>query len=740
MIAEKNTEQAIRLALVMIIIGVGFGYVVHNLWQIQVVRYPELSEKARSKYTTSVVKYGRRGSILDANGTILAGDAPYFSLQADPCNFPLAVEKCPHLDPFKDERLCPICPRSERTILRAANFLAQNLGLNRDEMVRLLSETTREGVNDFGEKVLLPKRYVMVTKKIEFEDGRRLAEKMKETVKRNQANLSNKKDRDREDFSRVFTFNTHYARMYPRENMLANILGFVNVDTSVAAGVSGIERSINPTLRPHDGRHTYEKMRRGATIGYDNSVNEYDAPIQGCDVYLTIQEPIQSIVEEELDRVVEKYKPKLAYCVVVDPRSGDIMAMAQRPSFNPNDRNTFFGENTRNLMAENVFEPGSIMKPIPISYAMDRGVISPRSTIFCENGKWFYGGFPLRDTSKHGVMSIAQIIQLSSNIGTAKIALELGSESLYQCFQTFGFGSKTNLPVRPESRGILPRLSRWSKVSPTRLAIGQGIAVTPFQIVRAYSALANKGLLPQLRLISHTVKYDEFGKGTRIDNPVLPPTQLFKHPETIANSITQMMKLVCTPKGTAKRAAIPGYYSAGKTGTAQKVINGQYSYSKHIASFAGFAPADNPRFVMLVSVDEPQGIYYGGIVAAPVFAAAGERILKYLGVKPDYVLGSDLDPDDKRRADIARKGNHKESTRVSGPATVSIANPFPEKLRDPDDIWTDDITGRTAAPDLSPSATFDDDDLDFMKRSEMDLQRILELPTSDITPPLRLRE
>lgn len=732
--AEKNTEQTIRLVLVVLVLMLGFGYLVFKLWEIQVERNEELTAKAKARYVTSVEKRGLRGTIFDGNQTIFAGDAPYFSLQADPCNFPLEDKKCPHVDQFKDPRSCPTCKRSPRTIMRAANFFSRYLGLDRSDLIKLFSETTRTVVEDQKTKVL-PKRYVMVAKKIDFEDGKTLREKMKAYIQLNQAKVSSREDREKEDFSGVFTFNTHYARMYPRGSMLSNIIGFVNVDRDKAFGISGLERSLDSMISPHNGRHTFETTRRGAAIGIADAINEYNAPVNGTDIHLTVSEPIQTIIEEELDLLVEKYKPKLAYCIVVDPKTGNIMALAQRPTFDPNDRATYNGKNVQNLMAENIFEPGSTMKPLPVAYALDRGVIGPNSTIFCENGYWSYGGKPLRDTNKYGQISIHKIIQVSSNIGTAKIALELGNEALYRSFKEYGFGEKTNLPLKPESRGILPNLKRWSKLSATRLPIGQGIVVTPFQMVRAYSALANNGLLPSLRLIDYYVDYDQYGRGTKRIPDLPPPKQMFNHPETTCKQIREMMKAVCMDGGTAKRAAIPGYYAAGKTGTAQKVINGQYSYSKHVASFIGFAPADDPRFVMLVSVDEPQGVYYGGVVSAPVFSSAGARILKFLNVKPDYVVGSDQDPNEKRR--IAMQ---KTQGQTPPQETIAIANPFPEKIADPDDVWTSDLTERDPAENLTPVRSFDYGDLEYIRRSELDMKAFTENPNSEaVAPPLRLR-
>lgn len=727
---QRNSNLKWRILAVLFVLVLGFGGLAARIYHIQVNRHEELFEKAKGKYIRSVTKFGQRGRIYDAKGGLFAGDNPYWVLQADPLNFPLENQDCPHVKPFQDKRACKDCPRSKTAIRAAAGFLSYHLGLDRAKLIRDLSQTKRTVIRN-GVEVEEPIRYVLVAKKIGYEDGKKLKERMREHIQESQKRLSDPSARAKIDYSRAFSLQNHFVRNYPHGRMLSNVIGFVNTNYEKTAGISGLERSMDEQLKPINGRLAYERDPKGAAIGIPDGLYELEPPINGADIYLTVDEAIQNIVENELDAVVEKYRPKLAYAVVADPKTGRILAIAQRPTFDPNDRATFVDRNMQNLMSENIFEPGSTMKPLPVAFAIDRNIIDKNETIFCENGFWLYGGKPLRDTNKYGRIDVKKIIQVSSNIGTAKIALMCGNAALDECFRTYGFGSRTDLPMKPESRGIYLPLRRWNKLTPTRIVIGQGIAVTPFQMIRAYSALANNGFLPQLKLIDRYVTYDEHKNATIKYPDYKPAQQIFRNPESTTATIKSMMKAVCEPGGTARRGAIPGYWTAGKTGTAQKVINGRYSNSKHVASFAGFAPVDDPKFVMLVSVDEPQGNSYGGVVAAPVFAAAGEQILRYMNVKPDYEVGGPEDPFENRRR------NHRPNTEdPNAIREISVANPFP--ILDPDEVG---FTQRDPVEnDYSLHGIFSPEELEYLRQTETGIHNTTSDPVSDLAPPIRFRE
>lgn len=719
-----NYSSSTRLILALVLIFVLFGYVIHRLYEIQVTRQDELMEKAQKRYMAYEFNRGKRGDIRDQNGVLFASDKPYFTLIADPCNFPPKNKTCPHLS-HKNAKLCARCPRDRRIMIMAINFLSENLGIPKPELEKKLGQRLRIRKNVDGTAQEVSNRYVQLVKQIDYEEGKALQVKLKNFITQMQKNAKTRQESAKCNFASALRFEINYTRSYPRNEMLSNVVGFVNITGDSALGVAGLEKTSTAILSPKHGKRIYERASRGGAIGGEDAVDENIPSISGADIYLTIQEPIQSIIEDELNHLVEKHQPKFAYIIVADPKTGDILAMAQRPTFNPNDRTSFRGENTRNLMGENIYEPGSTFKPITVSRAIDDQLVTTKSQFFCENGYWYYAGKPLRDTGKYGAISVHKIIQVSSNIGTAKVAMALGDQRVYDNLVLFGFGKKTNLPIRPESRGILPDVKRWSKLSVTRIPIGQGIAVTPFQMVRAYCALANGGLLPSLRLLDRVLITEEpdvrAGKAAQQHVRILPrepSVQLYKNPQQTHAQMIEMLKSVCLPGGTAKRGAIAGYHTAGKTGTAQKIENGQYSQRKYIGSFIGFAPADDPRFVMLVAVDEPRGVYYGGVVAAPYFSSAGERILNYMNVKPDYELYSGNDPDERRRG--KRNPNTKTVLKVGEQPFFAARDIIQDQeLGDPDAIWANtDAREKESLPKLIKEIpVFDKDDLYFMKES-----------------------
>ncbi len=719
--SDRKTEHTSRIIFIIVLILGVFGILVWRLYDLQVVQHEELLAKAKKRYITSVKVHALRGSIRDVRGQILASDEPYYSLTVSPANFPPMEKTCSHKN-FADPYRCVDCVRDPVTIRRAARFFSDQLGLNYPTLVAQFSRTTRssrvsvmrDGVAHIEEKKRL-NQYEIVLREIDYEEGKKLMERMSEFIKLNREKVP-KEQRSKEDFSKAFNLEVRYRRTYPLGRLLANVIGYVNIDAEKAIGQSGLEKSANESLKPSEGKRTYERTLRGTVIAAQDGVDEREAAVPGNDIFLTINQPIQAIIENELDNLVYKWKPKLAYCIVVDPKTGDILALAQRPTFNPNNRATFSGRNIQNLMAENIYEPGSTMKPIPVAMAIDEGLVTENSLFNCENGYWVYGGKPLRDCHPYGMLTTQQIIQKSSNVGTAKITLLLGNKRLDEGYRRFGFGQKTNIPVRPESRGLYLPLRRWSMLTPTRIAIGQGIAVTPFQMIRAYSAICNNGLLPQLRLIDRITEYDGAGKSFTHRYETAAPQQMFKHPETTCKAITQMMRSVCEQGGTARSAAVPGYYTAGKTGTAQKVINGVYSNTKHVGNFVGFVPAEDPKIVLLVAVDEPQGSSYGGVVAAPLFATAGERIMKYLQVNPDYKLGSDEDPDPKRR-DLFAKLRREGKINDNEPEEIHLADvliPIPvSEGEDPDAIFAPEE--KLKPLDVQFGATLDEADLRYMR-------------------------
>ena len=416
-------------------------------------------------------------------------------------------------------------------------------------------------------------------------------------------------------------------RYYPKGHLLANVLGFTDYNNN---GCFGIEASWNQELSPKRIQQRYERDRKGRILKAYSQLSK--AKADGHSVYLTIDEPIQHFVETELQRMVDEFVPRSAYAVMANPKTGAIMAIAQCPSFNPNDRRSMDPTLWRNRIISDVYDPGSTMKCIAIAGAFDYGVVTLDTRINCENGVWYYANRPLRDSGHEYLdLSAAEVVQKSSNIGTAKIALRLGEQRLYQILKRFGFGSKTGIELDHESPGILRHPSRWDKLSITRFPIGQGISVTPLQMVQAYCAIANRGKMMKLYIVDRMVK-----SGDGLVTVFQPQIKNFVIRSKAADEIITAMSLVTEDGGTAQHARVEGYSVAGKTGTSQKFVNGSYSgHGKYVSSFIGFVPAHDPAFVLLVVADEPSnGRFYGGTVAAPTFSRIADHTLRYLNIPP----------------------------------------------------------------------------------------------------------
>lgn len=630
----KFTQMGRRMIVVTVILLLLFGYIGWQLYTVQIRRHDELYKKARMKYTTVKTMNGKRGEIYDYSGNLLVGNIPCSDVCADPSI-------------AGDAKQC-------REI---AKFLAEKLEISEDSVYEKLMDKEIVTKNPDGTKRVRQRKFVIIKGKVDYEIAERL-----------------KLETARLGYKTIFYRETT-KRYYPKKQLLANVLGFTNLDRDQVVAVIGLEKFYDNKMRSVQGQERYERSRDGLPIAYGNSSMKEDK--DGFNVYLTIQEPIQAILEEELDKFMERCNPSAAYAVMADPYTGDIIAVAQRPTFDPNDRNSMKPNAWRNRIAEDTFEPGSTMKPLVVAGALDRGIVTPETRFDCEKGLWFYGGKSLKDSHPMGNLTVSEIIQHSSNIGTAKIALAMGEKTLDEVLRSFGIGSRTGIPLRPETAGIYRPLKRWDTLSITRFPIGQGVAVSPLQLVRGYCILANGGHPVKLRLVD---RIENPATGIEQKMPLEKPDSIFKDPTT-HKKIVEMMKKVTGEGGTARKASVRGYYVAGKTGTAQKFVNGAYSKSKYIANFVGFVPADNPRFVLLVTADEPRGGYYGGSVAGPTFRTIAERTLKYLNVKPDYdadARDQELKLAKKKKLEEMRRERELQKTRnsiVPAPARQRITRP-----------------------------------------------------------------
>jgi cell division protein FtsI (penicillin-binding protein 3) len=413
-------------------------------------------------------------------------------------------------------------------------------------------------------------------------------------------------------------------RLYPNRELAAHIVGFAGVDS----GLEGIERAWNDTLAGTPGKAVVGRDALGREV-VNERVLEPAAP--GGGVMLTIDAHIQYAAERELDAAWRRTQSKAATAVVFDPRSGDVLAIAIRPTFNPNT----FGdvpsrEVWRNRAVTDPFEPGSTFKVIMAAAALEEKVVRPGDLINGDNGAITLARTTIHDWKKFGWLTFSEVLQNSSNVGSIKVGLQIGAERYYRYMTAFGFGAPTGVGLPGESRGMVREPERWSALSLPTMSIGQEISVTALQLVVAIGAVANGGTLMQPRLVQSV--FDATGRETRRFEP-RPVRQVISR-ETARTLSGMLVKVV--EHGTGHFAAIPGYEVGGKTGTAQKLdpATRRYSRAPGVLSFVGFAPADGPRFVMLVMLDEPKTEKWGSEAAAPIFSAIGKEILRYLDVPP----------------------------------------------------------------------------------------------------------
>jgi cell division protein FtsI (penicillin-binding protein 3)/stage V sporulation protein D (sporulation-specific penicillin-binding protein) len=434
---------------------------------------------------------------------------------------------------------------------------------------------------------------------------------------------------------RGISFEQDEDRIYPNGRMACHILGFMNGGHE---GVQGIEAQEDQYLRGHEGFIYTERDRAGKElVAYRG---EERAPRDGSTVRLTVDLNLQNIVETELDAACAQFKPKKAIAIMMRPQTGEILAMANRPNFDPNDIRTrpasYIQEHEadmKNCAIADEMEPGSTFKMVTASAALNEGTVRPDSIIYCEHGAFSYGGRYLHDDHPNDDLSVDDILIKSSNIGAAKLALGLGEQRLYSYIRGFGFGDRTGIALPGEIAGLVYPPNRWSKLSITRIPMGQEVAVTPLQTITALCAIANGGhlMMPQ---IVHDITDD---KGQVIST--FAPVEIRQVVKTeTAREVVEALKGVVSARGTAALAKVSGFVVAGKTGTAEKIDpKGGYLKGKYIVSFCGFLPADNPSFACLIMLDDAvtkPDENYGGQVAAPVFSRIGEKAARYLNLEP----------------------------------------------------------------------------------------------------------
>jgi len=410
-------------------------------------------------------------------------------------------------------------------------------------------------------------------------------------------------------------------RFYPKGKLAAHLLGRVDIDT---IGASGVEREYNSVLEGKIGKRFFLKDAKRR----DYRMEIVEEPESGRDLILTIEETIQYIAEKELERAIMDSEAKWGTVIIGEPSTGEILAMANYPTYDLNNPPSIPARLDRNSSIHHLFEPGSTFKIVTASGALEAKSINLNETFDCSKGSIYVAGKTIRDHHRFEILSFPEVIIHSSNVGTVQIGQQTGKDTIYRTIKAFGFGQKTGIDLPAEEKGIFRTLDRWTKISVSSLSIGYEISVTAIQMLQTINTIANKGIIVPPRVVKKILISTDEEK----EKPIRSKRIIS---EETALTLTSILQNVIR-EGTGTAAQIKGFEIAGKTGTAQKFDHskGSYSSSSHIASFVGFVPVKNPVLSMVVVIDDPKGLYYGGQVAAPVFREIASQVLRYLGIPP----------------------------------------------------------------------------------------------------------
>jgi len=603
--------QLHRLVGMALLLSLAFGGLAYRLVDLQVLRHEEFSAKALHNTQHQFMFEPRRGDILDAKGNILVTSEQVKTVCANPAllgNLQAEVARA----------LAPLLQESEASLCQ-----------------RLMPRTHR---NEKGQ--ILTNLFVELKHRVKLETWEKIRQTMTNlTFGVNRTNLTPRQKTFYHNLraQAIFARNDQ-LRFYPNQSLAAHVLGYASSEPGEAEGISintfvgqdGLEQVFDAQLAGVRGwRITERDLRQHELVQWRGQDIE---PRDGLNLVLTIDSVIQRILETALAEGMAQHAPISISGIVARPRTGEILAMATLPTFDPNNPGAALPEARRNRVVTDIAEPGSTFKVVVVSGALNEGVVRLSDSFDCLHGSFGYAGRTLHDHSSYDVLTVEQIISKSSNIGAALIGIKLGEERLYDYIQRFGFGVATGVPLPGEvsARPFVKPVKRWSKVSIARIPMGQGISVTPLQMTMALCAIANNGLLMRPMLVqrledrNHNVVAKYFPQHVR---QVISPAA--------AGMIVAALKTVVSAEGTAPKAALEHWTVAGKTGTAQKAVNGAYSHDKFFSSFLGFFPADNPELCISISMDEPKHGYFGGQAAAPIFKQVAEHAANYLGIPPD---------------------------------------------------------------------------------------------------------
>ncbi|MDB6018907.1 MAG: ftsI [Pedosphaera sp.] len=587
--------------MLALLLGAAFAGLGYRLVDLQVLQHEDLSNQALKLTQHLYQLEPRRGDILDIRGNLLATSIFVKTVCADPAMI--------------GNRQAEV-----------AHALAPLLQVNEAALAQRLVPRTRQ--NEKGET--LTNNYVVLKRKVSFETWQKVNFTMTNlTFNVNEKALNKKEAAFYQNLRTKAIFADpvdDQLRSYPGQTLAAHVLGYMGVrDSGESVGSDGIERTWENKLKGVRGWRWSERDRRQQEIvalrGQD--VEAHD----GLTVALTIDSFLQHVLETSLAEAMQKESPISISGIILRPRTGEILAMAVLPNFDPN--NPGGSEDARrNRLIADVHEPGSTFKIVVVSGALNDQLITLNDQFDCERGHFPFAGRVLHDHAPYGILSTESIITKSSNIGAAKIGIRMGENRLYQYMQDFGFGAGTGILLPGEVSGILHPVKSWTKVSIAQIPMGQGVAATSLQMTMAMCAIANRGMLMHPMLVDHL--QDEDGN---VVARYAPERVRQVISEDTAREMVDALKTVVTTNGTAPKAALEHYTVAGKTGTAQKP---PYQSNKFYASFIGFFPADNPQVCIYVSMDEPKGdLHQGGQIAAPVFKQIAEQAANYLNIRPD---------------------------------------------------------------------------------------------------------
>jgi len=641
---EQFRERRARVWVVVVFLLGLFAGLVGRLCWIQAKDAPVYRAMADSQHRVTVPQAVPRGAILDRTGRELALSTRVYSIFVDPrevCDRLKTSRRLSELLGVEADKVFsrlggtpePVCLKWGVTeedqhelrhsslyekVLGPATFVADGALWVKPELIRDKPAASVEYARALSRKrkAVLdeldgPREFAWVKRKVSEDERRRVAG-----------------DKDVEGVGIV----PEYRRSYPHGDLAAQLVGFVGLDEN---GLEGIELAMDSSLGGEKGFLTFERDAGGHLIS-SLGLPRRD-PVPGSDIELTLDAVIQKIVEEELKALCEKWGPKGAMAIVLDPRTGDILAAASVPSFDPNRYAEYRPADLRAFARAryvvDMMEPGSIMKPFVLSAALTEGLITEDTVFFCENGCWLIGSRPFHDVHAYGNLSAAEIIIKSSNIGAAKIGTRVGAQRLYSYLRRFGFGQPTGYAIQGETPGRLASPVAWTSFSLPSVCVGQEVCVSVLQMTLGFATIANDGVRMRPRLVRRVLREDGSWQE-------YPPREVCRViPASIA---AQVRRLLCraVEEGTGKPARQETYSLGGKTGTAQKLNpDGRtYSHSKFWCSFVAMAPADRPRIVVMMTADEPTkpvGRYFGGTVAAPPVGRIINRTLAYLGVPPD---------------------------------------------------------------------------------------------------------